>query len=149
MLVHELMSTDIVAVSTDGTLREAAEAMLKAGVGSVIVTHEDEPVGILTETDALKAGYAANRAFEEIPVHKVMSHPLRTIHPNATVRAAVDRMRTEGVKKLPVVEDLNLVGIITATDVANKHDDMIREALAVDRGREGWQAESIPWEIDE
>ncbi|WP_138004924.1 CBS domain-containing protein [Halalkalirubrum salinum] len=139
MLVQEAMSTGLVTVPLAASVREAVKRMLHAGVGSVVVTHEDDPVGILTETDALIAGYRTARSFDEIPVKPAMSRPLQTIAPRATVRAAVDRMHREEIKKLAVVEGLNLVGIITATDIATKHDALVAEALALDRDRTRWE----------
>ena len=139
MLVREAMSTELVTVPLAASVHEAVKRMLQAGVGSVIVTHESDPVGILTETDALIAGYRTARSFEEIPVKPAMSRPLQTIAPEATVRAAVDQMHREAIKKLAVVEGLDLVGIITATDIATKHDALVAEALALDRDRTRWE----------
>lgn len=68
-----------------------------------------------------------------------MGRPLQTIEPEATVRAAVDQMHHEAIKKLAVVEGLDLVGIITATDSATKHDALVAEAVALDRDRTRWE----------
>ncbi len=72
-------------------------------------------------------------------VREAMNGPLQTIGPEATVRAAVDQMRRKAIKKLAVVEGLDLVGIITATDIATKHDALVADALALDRDRTRWE----------
>jgi len=141
MLVREAMSTDVVTVNSDADLRSAAKTMLQHGVGSAIVTHQDNPVGIITETDALKAGAVTNRPFAKIPVRKIMSHPLRTTRPTATVRAAVSKMQGESLKKLAVVDGMDLVGIITITDIIRNHETLLKHAVSLDQHRSRWESD--------
>lgn len=62
MLVQELMTTDVVTCDADATLRQAVGLLLEHGVGSVILTSDEgNPTGIITETDALRAGYETDR----------------------------------------------------------------------------------------
>lgn len=140
MLVEDLMTTDIVTCDVDSSLQTAAVRMLEHGVGSVVITSEGSPFGIVTETDALHAGAATDRPFGDIAVEEVLSHPLVTTTPDATIRKAVNQMKDNDVKKLPVVEDLDLVGIITRTDIVGHYGEFIREAHAIDDQRERWEA---------
>jgi len=134
MRVSELMSRELVTVPLGATMKGAAGQMLQNDVGSVIVLNEGTPVGIITEMDALRVGYAANRPFEEVSVRAVMSRPLKTIEPNKTVRTAISRMRRERVKKLPVVTGFDLVGIITMSDIIFNHGELITEARKLEAG---------------
>jgi len=134
MRVSELMSRELVTVPVGATMKGAAGQMLQNGVGSVIVLNGETPAGIITEMDALRVGYATNRAFEKVPVRKVMSRPLKTIEPNKTVRTAVGRMQKEGIKKLPVVSGFDLVGIITMSDIIFKHSTLLAEARKLESG---------------
>lgn len=134
MRIKELMSTDLVTVPSGATMKGAAGQMLHNGVGSVIVLNDGAPVGIVTEMDALRVGYAANRSFESVPVHKVMSRPLITIEPTKTVRTAIGRMGKKNVKKLPVVSGFDLVGIITMTDIVRNHGELLNEARSLESG---------------
>jgi len=143
MLVRDLMATDVVSVDREATLAEAARAMLEADAGSTIVTNDGTPTGIVTKTDALLAGSAAERTFDEIEVAEVMSSPLETVQPDATVRAAVDRMTAAGVTKLPVLEGLSLKGIVTMTDVVTSYPDIIREVHELEGRREEWESEFL------
>ena len=113
MLVEEVMSTELVTCDVGASVREAAERMLRNRVGSVIVVDGRTPAGIATEADVLHAGYAADEPFSAIPLRKAMTSPVVTIRPSATLRTATDRMRSEGVKKLVVTEDMRPVGIAT------------------------------------
>ena len=127
MLVEDVMSTDLVTCSVAAPLQKGVERMLENRVGSVIVRHEETPVGIVTETDVLHAGYVTQRPFTEIPVRKVMSNPLHTIQPRKTLRLATQRMRQENVKKLVVTTDLQPVGVVTAQDVIENYNDIKAE----------------------
>lgn len=138
MLVSELMSTPVASIPIDRSLQEAVERMLADRIGSVVVAEDGNPVGIVTETDVLVAGYRSGAPFRDIPVAEAASRPLITIAPDATVRAAVERMREEGVKKLGVADGLDLRGILTHQDVVQSHPDLIREAIEHVEPPDGW-----------
>jgi len=140
MLVEDVMETDIVTCEIDATVRVAVERMLRAHVGSVIVTEEGNPTGIVTETDTLLAGYRTEQPFGEIPVRSAATGSLVTVEPTRTVRSAIQLMREEEIKKLPVVEDLDLVGIVTMTDITRHYGDIVREIHDLERplGRREW-----------
>ncbi len=135
------MTTDVVTVPAGASLRQAVGRMLRDGVGSVVLTREGTPSGIVTESDALKAGYRFERPLAEIPVTKAASDSLTTITERATIRKAVRQMRRHDVKKLPVVNGMELVGILTMTDVVVRHESLIDEAIALEEGRDGWSPE--------
>ena len=132
------MHTDLVTVRATDTIHDAVGRMLAEHVGSVIVTRDGTPAGILTETDVLEAVYVDVGAVDEVDVGAVMSSPLVTVEPGGTVSRAVERMRDRDVKKLPVVEGVDLVGILTMSDVVRHHRDFVKEAQRLDDGRSGW-----------
>jgi CBS domain-containing protein len=134
MRVKELMSREIVTVPVGAIMKGVAGQMLHNDVGSVIVMNDGTPAGIVTEMDALRVGYATNRPFEKVPVRKVMSRPLVTIEPTKTIQTAIGRMRTEDVKKLPVVSGFDLEGIITMTDIILNHGELLNEARNLESG---------------
>ena len=111
--------------------------MLRNRVGSVVVTSEGTPAGIATETDVLHAGYVTDDPLSAIPLRKAMSSPLVTIQPTKPLRTATERMRSEGVKKLVVVEGMKPVGIVTTGDIVDNYARIRREVrdLATDADR--------------
>lgn len=141
MLVEEIMTTEIVTCDLDASLRIAAERMVARGIGSVIVVRDGDPFGIVTETDALRAGAATDRPFGEIDVREVVSHPLVTATGDTTVRRAVDRLHENGIKKLPVVDGTDLGGIVTLHDVTAHYGEFVAEAHELDRQRERWESD--------
>jgi len=134
MRVKELMSTELVTVPSTASMKQAAGEMLHNRVGSVVVLNEETPAGIVTEMDALRVGYGTDRPFKQVPVRKVMSRPLKTVDPNKTVRTAIGRMQAEHIKKLPVVSEFDLVGIITMSDIVRNHGQLLNEARDLESG---------------
>lgn len=139
MLVADLMSEDVVTVHVDGTVREAVGQLLEHDVGSVVVVNDEgDPVGIVTESDALRAGYATGEPFAEVPVRELAHHPVVTIDPSATIQLVAKRMADNDVKKVPVMDDLELVGIITLTDIVWHLSDIRAEAGELAGTEEEW-----------
>jgi CBS domain-containing protein len=138
MRVSDIMSKTVVTCDVGARLYDAAERMLRERVGSVVVTRDGDPVGIVTETDVLRVGVHTGRPFDEIAVRTAMSHPLETVGPNASVQTAVRTMKRERIKKLPVVEGLSVVGIVTATDVLYAHREFADEIRQVEQQRSEW-----------
>ncbi|WP_415381567.1 CBS domain-containing protein [Halosimplex sp. TS25] len=130
MLVRDLMSTDVVTVGVDATLRDAAGKILAEHVGSVVVVDDGTPTGIVTESDALGAAHDRDQPLGEISVRDLAHPPLVTTGPDRTVQSVARTMADEGVKKVIVTEDLSVVGIVTLTDVVYHLADLRKEATA-------------------
>jgi CBS domain-containing protein len=144
MLVEELMTTDVVTVDSDATLREAVEQSLTHGVGSVIVLADGNPAGIVTESDALEAALETGRPLDEIPVAKLYHGSIVTTQSTRTVQRVARRMADNDVKKVPVIDDLDLVGIVTHSDIVWHLSDIRREASRLDAAHDRWQSGTAP-----
>ncbi|RXK51386.1 CBS domain-containing protein [Halorientalis pallida] len=115
--VSEIMSSPVKTVGKDATVEEVARVFAEEGVGSLIIG-EDPIDGIITEYDVVKSiGQGKDPA--DTTVGQLMSEPVVTIRPDDTVENAGDRMGNNGVKKLPVTEGGEPVGIVTTTDLAH------------------------------
>lgn len=145
MLVREAMSAPVVTVGSDASLQDATGRMLDRGVGSLVVIEtgrgEPSPDGILTATDVLRAARDRDAPLSECPVESAASTSLVTVAPDRTVGYAVERMAEAGIEHLPVVDELDVVGIVTLTDVALRYDAIRDEAIDLVEGRRGWDAE--------
>lgn len=137
MQVKEVMSTPPVTVDADATLHEAIEVMLRNRVGSAVVVDEG-PVGILTRSDVLRAAYTVGPKLDSIGVTRGMSEDLVTTNPETSVRHALELMKAHDIKKLPVVDGLDLVGVVTATDIADHLPEHVREVKRTIERRDDW-----------
>jgi CBS domain-containing protein len=116
--IEDVMTKSVISVDASMTINETAKMMEDAKVGAVIIMENNVPVGIVTDKDfAVKV---AAHAYEiSSPVKQIMSSPLLSINSDESVRNAADLMFERGVRKLPVLNDDKVVGIITATDIVN------------------------------
>ena len=114
--IHEIMTEDVETITPGESATQAAIRLQQTGVGSLVVL-DDGPVGIVTREDLLGL-LADERAADELDVADVMSQPLITVAPEETVEDAATRLRESSIKRLPVIEDVELVGIVTTTDVS-------------------------------
>ena len=117
--VKEIMNNSIVSVDSSVTATNAAKMMEDTGVGAVIVLENNLPVGIVTNRDfAIKI--TAHSYPIDTPVRRIMSSPLISIDPDSDLWVASDLMSSRHVKKLPVIDDDKVVGILTSSDLV-KH----------------------------
>lgn len=105
------------------SIQHTANIMKERGRGSLVVLDNKKPIGIITERDIVRRVVAEGRDLN-IKVKDVMSTPLITVGPEATVEVAAKIMYENSIRRLPVVENDNLLGIVTATDFV-KH--MLKE----------------------
>ena len=118
MTISDVMTKSVISVDAAMTINETAKLMEDAKVGAVIVMEDNKPIGIVTDRDfAVKV--AAHAYQISTPIKQIMSSPLFSINSDETVRAASDLMHDRGVRKIPVIDEGNIVGIITATDIVN------------------------------
>jgi len=117
--VRDIMTKSVIAVDSSITVNEAAKMMEDLKVGAVIVMEKNTPVGIITDRDfAVKI--VAHAYQITTPIKQIMSTPLIAISPDESVWMVADLMYTRGIRKLPVIEDDQVVGIITSTDLVNQ-----------------------------
>jgi len=113
------MTRVLISVDPLTTVYQIAKMMEEGRLGAIIVKEGNLPKGIITDRDfAIKI--AVNKYPLDTPVHKVASYPLQTINSNESVLVAADLMSTKKIRKLVVVEDGKVVGIITSTDIVNQ-----------------------------
>lgn len=140
MLVREVMSTELVTVAVGATLHDAVGRLLAAGVGSVIVVDDGTPVGLMTETDALETAHASGEPLAAIGLRSFCEGAIVTTAPDRTVQSVARRMADEGVKKFPVVEDVEVVGVVTLTDLVFHLSDIRSEARALAERHYDWSS---------
>jgi CBS domain-containing protein len=110
------MRVRLVTAKPDEPAADAIRRMLEANIGSVVVCEDNQPVGIFTERDVMRlAGEGAD--FETTPVKKAMTAKPLTINAGDSIIDAAQLMASRKLRHLPVVEDGNLVGMVSMRDV--------------------------------
>lgn len=128
MLVKDAMNKNVKTARPDATVKEAAIEMSKYRIGSlVILSPNGEVIGIVTERDILDDVVATGKNSEDIKVEDIMTKDLITVSPNKTLEEAANLMTQHKIKKLPVVEEGRLVGIITASDLVGYEKELVKK----------------------
>jgi len=122
--IREVMNSPVITASPSESVKAAAERMTDCRVGSVIVMENDRPIGIVTDRDLVSKIVAKGRRPDEVKVRDIMSGPLVTINDDRDVTEAANLMRKEGVKRLGVVHDHRLMGIVSISDIISVTPDI-------------------------
>jgi CBS domain-containing protein len=118
MLVKDVMSSPVITVEENAPANRVAELMDKHAVGCIIVTtKEEKPIGVITERDLVLRVLAKNAKPDTLKAEEVMTSPLITIEPDATITETARRMSRLNIGRLGVVYKGRLVGIISSKDV--------------------------------
>lgn len=115
--LRKIMIEKVVTIEPSVTVKKAAELMNLHEIGCLVVVDCEKPVGILTERDMLKRMICESRKSETTRVVDVMSKPLISASPDMRAGDAAKLMFERNIKKLPVVENGRLVGLVTLTDL--------------------------------
>ena len=116
--VGDVMTKNIVTISSDQTVLSAAKTMAENVVSCIIVIDDESVVGILTETDFLKKVADKKKDFDNISVAEIMSSPVVSVSADLSVFEASSIMEDKHIKRLPILDEKRLVGIVTQTDMA-------------------------------
>jgi len=114
------MTKDVVAVDENMTALDAARLMTEKGISSLIIEKDHVPVGIISERDFVKKICLKDMQPSTINVGSIMSKIQTYARPDTPVDVAVQRMVNHKIRRLPVISDGKVIGIITVTDLA-KH----------------------------
>ncbi|VVB91138.1 Inosine-5'-monophosphate dehydrogenase [uncultured archaeon] len=118
--VGELISGRLIYIDSEDNVIKAAILMRENNISSLLVKHKGDFVSIVTEKDIINKVVAEELYPGDVKVSEIMSKDLFTVSKNESIEEAAKLMRKKGVRRLVVLEDERIVGIITETDIA-KH----------------------------
>ena len=125
VLVRDVMSKNVRVVRPDTLVKEVVATMNKFDIGSIVVVQSDRPVGIITERDILKRIVEPCLPPETLRAREVMSSPVFTISDTASIDEAAKIMARKRIKKLLVMDNERLVGMLTFTDIVSQVPNML------------------------
>jgi CBS domain-containing protein len=120
--IREMMTRGPVTVPASASVREAAQAMRDHDIGDVLVTDDGKLCGMLTDRDLVVRVLADEAKAQQQTAGEVCSHDVTCVSSDADIDQAVDMMRIRALRRLPVVDDGRLVGIVSLGDLAEERD---------------------------
>ncbi len=132
MKVKDVMTRNVAYINPASTVVEAAQLMQKHNVGSVPVCDENGIIGIVTDRDIIVRNIAHGKDPHQTPVKDVMTSEVTSVDPETEIRDVFGIMSEKKIRRIPVVENNQLVGIVALGDVATsaKQDVEISSTLA-------------------
>ena len=115
--ITEIMSPDCVTVNSQSSIHDAAVLMKDHDIGFVPVVDNRSLIGVITDRDLVIRGYAHNQP-GSASVNDVLTSDVRTINPDTSIDEAANIMASEQIRRLPVVENGQLLGVISLGDLA-------------------------------
>jgi CBS domain-containing protein len=123
--VRDVMDKKVVPVDSQATVMEAIKKMVDGSVWSLLVEKRGLPEGVVTERDILRRCLSKGLLPEKTAVERIMTSPLVTIGPDATIREAMGMMVEKSIRRLFVVDDGKVVGRVTQTDLFESTLDLL------------------------
>ncbi len=125
VLVRDVMSKNVKVVRPDTLVKEVVATMNKFNIGSIVVVQSDRPVGVITERDILRRIVEPCLAPEALRAREVMTSPVVTISETSSIDEAAEIMARKRIKKLLVMDNGKLVGMLTFTDIVTQVPNML------------------------
>jgi CBS domain-containing protein len=148
MLVKDVMSSPVVTTDEEAPSNKIAKLMNENKFGCVIVANKDgKPLGIITERDLVVRVLAKNLKPEGVKAKAVMTAPLATIDPDATISDAARRMSRLDIRRLGVLYRGDLIGLISSKDILGVMPELveiIQERTKIENAEESEENEETP-----
>jgi CBS domain-containing protein len=127
MQVQEIMNKDVVTVSPEVTVSEAAKRMVEKGTKFLIITKSERLVGIVTEWDFVRKIAAEKEFKENSKIESIMTKRVIIIPPDTEISEAAEIMSSNNIKRLPIVANNVLVGVVTALELLAAEPKLIEQ----------------------
>ncbi|AGF96728.1 MULTISPECIES: CBS domain-containing protein [Methanosarcina] len=115
--VAEIMNKAVITMDINSDIPAIAKEMVDRDAGSVIITENGKAMGIITERDLVKSVITGDRKPSEVDTSEILSTPLLTVDPTTSIVEAAKMMLRANVKRLPVLENGAIIGVISNTDI--------------------------------
>tara|TARA_B100000029_G_C17307645_1_gene863130 strand:+ start:59 stop:475 length:417 start_codon:yes stop_codon:yes gene_type:complete len=126
--IRDIMEKHVITIEDHQTAQEAAEIIAEKDISFLVVMKDGIPEGVLSESDFVRKVAANDKKSSEILVSEIMSYKFRSVDPTTAIEDAVQKMLNNNIRRLLILEDEKLVGVITQTDLAS----YLREQILVD-----------------
>ena len=117
--IRDIMEKKVITIEHDKMVLDAARLMKENEISFLVVLKNDEPIGVVTESDFVRKFVADDKTASKVPLSDIMSYKFRSVKPSAEIEDAVQKMLNNKIRRLLVVDNGKLVGVITQTDLTS------------------------------
>lgn len=116
--VRDIMEKNVITIPLDKTALDAAKLLKEKEISFLVIVQDDKPLGLVTERDIVRRIAAEDKSASSTKLENIMSAHFKWVEPSTTVDSAVQKMVNNNIRRLVVLENEKLVGVITQTDLA-------------------------------
>ena len=127
--IRDIMEKNVVTIEDDKTALDAAHLISEKDVSFLVIMKNNIPIGVLSESDFVKRLAADDKKASEVIVSEIMSSNFRWVKPETEIEDAIQKMLNNNIRRLVILDDSKLVGVITQTDLTG----FLRDKLLVDK----------------
>ena len=127
--IRDIMEKNVVTIEDDKTALDAARLISEKDVSFLVIMKNNTPVGVLSESDFVKRLAADDKKASEVIVSEIMSSNFRWVEPETEIEDAIQKMLNNNVRRLVILDNNKLAGVITQTDLTG----FLRDKLLVDK----------------
>ena len=116
--VRDIMQKNVITIEHNKSALEAATLLKEKDISFLVIVKDDKPIGVVTERDFVKKIVAEDKQASKLSLEEVMSPKFRSVEPTTDIEDAVQKMLNLNIRRLIVIENDELAGVITQTDLA-------------------------------
>ena len=126
--VRDIMEKNVITININETANNAANQMKENDISFLVIIENEKPVGVVSERDFVQKLCINNQNSSDVKISDIMSYKFRWVNPTTKIEDAIQKMLNNNIRRLLVLDDEKLVGVITQTDLAS----YLREKLMID-----------------
>ncbi len=126
--IRDIMKKNVITIQEDTSALDAAKLISEKDISFLVIVKDGKPIGVITERDFVRKIAAQDKQASLIPLSEIMSYKFRWVEPSTEIEDAVQKMLNHNIRRLIVLENEKLVGVITQTDLA----DFLRSKLLIE-----------------
>ena len=126
--VRDIMEKNVITIDIDETANNAANQMKENDISFLVIIENGKPVGVVSERDFVQKLCINNQNSSDVKISDIMSYKFRWVNPTTKIEDAIQKMLNNNIRRLLILDDEKLVGVITQTDLAS----YLREKLMID-----------------
>ena len=126
--VRDIMEKNVITIDINETTNNAANQMKENDISFLVIIENGKPVGVVSERDFVQKLCINNQNSSDVKISDIMSYKFRWVNPTTKIEDAIQKMLNNNIRRLLILDDEKLVGVITQTDLAS----YLREKLMID-----------------
>jgi len=126
--VRDIMEKNVITIEEDKSALDAAHLISEKDISFLVIVKDGIPTGVVSERDFVRKVVANDKQASKIALSEIMSYKFRWVEPSTTIEEAVQKMLNNNIRRLIILENNKLVGVITQTDLAS----FLRSKLLID-----------------